>query len=235
MKRCLILALGLLGCSEEVESTDIRTSGIYPEFTVTASGDGTSDVEVRLKVGGSNSNTLLELRGDDTLEVTAEGETKTLEGRSGNRYTASFDVDAGGTEFIFAFLRGDQDDSAPMSTVRLPEPFEMEVTSTEVVRTVDAVEFTWEPDGDGDMEFEVQGDCFFFETGETPDDGSHSVSADDLVGPGEDDGEECTGTVDLARGQSGSIDDAFTEGGRIRAYQVRRDTFRSLPPPAEDE
>jgi hypothetical protein len=235
MKRCLVLALGLFGCSEEVESNDVRTSGIYPEFEVVASGDGTSDVEVRLKVGGSKSNTLLDLTGDDTLEVTADGVTKTLEGRSGNRYTATFNVDAGGTEFIFAFLRGDDDDSAPMSTVRLPAPFEMEVTSANVVRTVDDVEFTWEPAGEGDMEFEVQGNCFFFETGKTPDDGAHTVSADDLVGPGEDDGDECTGTVDLARGQSGSIDDAFTEGGRIRAYQVRRDTFRSLPPPPEDE
>ena len=234
MKRCLLLALGLWGCSEEVESTDVRTSGIYPEFEVIANGDGSSDVEARLKVGGRNSNTLLDLEGGDTLEVTVDGETKTLEGRSGNRYTATFNVDAGGTEFIFAFLRA-EDDDAPMSTVRLPDPFEMEVNSTDVERTVDDVEFTWEPAGDDDIDFEVQGNCFFFETGETPDDGAHSVSAEDLVGPGEDDGEECTGTVELARGQSGSIDDAFTEGGSIRAYQVRQDTFRSLPPPAEDE
>lgn len=233
MKRCLILALGLLGCSEDVESTDVRTSGIYPEFTVTANGNGRSQVEARLKVGGSNSNTFLDLTGDDTLEVTVDGETKTLDGSSSHRYIATFDVDAGGTEFSFAFLRGDEDDSAPLSVVELPEPFAMEVTTAEVQRTVDDVEFTWEPSGDGDIGVHVDGDCLFFESAETPDDGGGSVAPEDLEPPGDDEGEECTGTVELTRTERGTIDDAFTEGGTIRAYQVRGDTFKSVPPPTE--
>ncbi len=231
MKRYLVLALALVGCSESVESTDVRTTGIYPEFTVTANGNGSSRVEARLKVGGNNSNTFLDLDGGDTLEVTVDGESKTLEGSSGHRYTATFGTDDAGTEFVFAFLR-DGDDDAPMSTVALPEPFEMEVTSAEVTRTVDDVEFTWDPAGDGDIHFNVDGDCFFFEDGDTPDNGDHSVSAEDLVGPGDDEGDECTGTVELMRSQSGSIDEAFTEGGEITARQVRSDTFTSLPPPA---
>ena len=236
MRRYAVLGLALLGCSEteEVESTDVRTSGIYPEFTVTATGNGSSRVEARLKVGGDDSNTFLDLTGADTLEVTADGETKTLEG-SGHSYIATFDVDAAGTEFVFAFLRGDDDDSAPMSVVELPEPFEMEVTTAEVQRMVDDVEFTWEPEGDGDIGLDVDGDCIFPETGATPDDGSHSVPPEDLEEPGDDDGDECTGTVQLTRSQRGSIDDAFTEGGEIVARHVRSDTFKSVPPPAEEE
>lgn len=232
MKRLLILSLALVGCTEEVESTDVRTTGIYPEFTVIATGNGSSRVEARLKVGGNNSNTYLDLRGGDTLEVTVGDETKTLDESSGHKYIASFGVDEGGTEFIFSFLR-DDDDDAPMSVVQLPEPFEMEVTSAEVQRTVDDVEFSWTPEGDGDIGVNVDGTCLFFEVENTPDDGDHSVSPDKLDGPGEDDGEECTGTVELTRTRRGTIDSAFTEGGEIRAHQRRSDTFKSTPPPAE--
>jgi len=231
MKRYLVLGFALLGCTEDVESTDVRTTGVYPEFTVTATGNGSSRVEARLKVGGNDSNTFLDLTGGDTLQVTADGETKTLDG-SGHSYIATFDVDAAGTEFIFAFLR-DGDDDAPMSVVELPEPFELEVTTAEVQRTVDDLEFTWEPEGDGDIGVHVDGTCLFFESGATPDDGSHSVPPEDLEGPGDDDGDECTGTVELTRSQPGSIDDAFTEGGEIRARHVRTDTFKSVPPPEE--
>jgi hypothetical protein len=228
MKRYLVLALALVGCTEDVESTDVKTTGIYPEFTVTATGNGRSRVEAALKVGGSNSNTFLDLTGGDTLEVTADGETKTLDG-SGNRYIATFEIDEGGTEFVFAFLR-DDDDNAPMSTVQLPEPFDMEVTSADVIRAEDDVTFTWEPEGDGDINVHVDGDCVFFHDADTPDDGDHSVGPEELEGPGDDEGDECTGTVELTRQLSGEIDSAFTEGGRIRAYQVRSDTFTSLPP-----
>src|SRR5690606_24985132 len=141
--------------------------------------------------------------------------------------TATFDVDEAGTEFIFAFLRG-EDDDAPMSTVRLPEPFEMEVTTSDVQRTVDDVEFTWDPPGDGDIRVNVDGSCLFFERKETPDDGEHSVSAEVHRQLGEDDGEQCTGTVELDRARRGSIDSAFTEGGEIVAHQVREE----LPAPA---
>lgn len=231
MKRYLFLGLALLGCTEDVESTDVRTTGIYPEFTVTATGNGRSRVEARLKVGGNNSNTFLDLTGGDTLEVTADGVTKTLDG-SGNSYIATFDVDEAGTEFVFSFLR-DGDDDAPLSVVELPEPFEMEVTTAEVQRKVDDVEFTWEPEGDGDIGVKVDGDCIFSASESTPDDGSHSVPPEDIDQVGTDDGEECTGTVQLTRSQRGTIDDAFTEGGEIVARHVRSDTFKSVPPPEE--
>ena len=41
-----------VGCRQEVESTDIRTSGVYPVVDVLAEGSGSSRVNVRLKVGG---------------------------------------------------------------------------------------------------------------------------------------------------------------------------------------
>ncbi len=46
-------ALLALACTESVESTDIRTTGIYPEIEVVATGNGSSKV-VALKTGGAN-------------------------------------------------------------------------------------------------------------------------------------------------------------------------------------
>jgi hypothetical protein len=222
------IALWSLACTESVESTDVRTTGIYPEIEVTADGGGNSSVEVRLKVGGNKSNTFLELKGDDTLEVTVEGETKTME-QSGNSYKARFDVDAEGTEFTIAFLRSDADESAPASTVRLPAPFEMMVGTREASRASDDVEYTWEPPGSGDMDWKLDGDCVQLDSGSTPDDGMNTLTADSIETFESDAEETCTVEIELTRSRGGEIDDAFTEGGRIVARQVRSDSFTSTP------
>src|SRR5215510_5589701 len=91
-----LLLLLSAACKETVDSSDVRTSGVYPEIEVTANGSGDSTVRVELKVGGSNSNTYLELRGDDELEVTVGDTTKSMK-ESGNGYVATFDVDDEGT------------------------------------------------------------------------------------------------------------------------------------------
>ena len=51
--RWITLGVSILafGCTESVESEDIRTSGVYPEITVTATGNGNSTVSVRLDIG----------------------------------------------------------------------------------------------------------------------------------------------------------------------------------------
>lgn len=218
-----------LGCSAEVESTDIRTSGIYPEITITASGDGRSEVEVRLKVGESSSNTFLKLRGDDTLEATVEGVTKTLDERSSNTYRTSFDVDAEGTEFIIAFLRGDDDDGAPASTVTLPAPFTMELGAQAASRETDPVDFTWDPPATGTIRWRAEGDCIISEDDDTTDDGEASIPAGTIDTFDSDKEETCPVELELVRSRRGTIDSAFTEGGRIEARHVRSATFESTP------
>ena len=219
-----------LGCKESVESTDIRTTGIYPEITVEAEGSGSSTVTVKLKVGGSNSNTFLELTGGDTLEATVDGETKTLRETSDEVYSASFPVDAEGTEFLIAFLRTEEDESAPASVVQLPAPFELEVAPREASRATDDVELTWDPPADGDLDWDMSGECIEREFDEIPDDGTYTVTADSIEPFLESDKEEsCTVSVQLERSLRGSIDEAFTEGGRIVAIQRRRGSFTSTP------
>jgi hypothetical protein len=222
-------ALLALGCTETVESTDIRTTGIYPEIEVVANGSGSSKVTVRLKVGGDDSDTFLDLKGDDTLEVTADGDTKTMD-QSGNEYIASFPIDAEGTEFTIAFLRGDADDDAPESVVALPAPFEMSLGASSSSRADDAVEYTWEPEGSGDIDWELSGECIDSASDNTPDDGSDSIAAGEIEPKfADDEDKDCTAKLSLTRAQPATIDSAFTEGGSIVAKQVRSDSFTSTP------
>ncbi|HKY34701.1 MAG TPA: hypothetical protein VJN18_02075 [Polyangiaceae bacterium] len=222
-------ALAALACSESVESTDIRTTGIYPEIEVVADGSGDSQVTVYLKVGGDDSNTFLDLKGEDTLEVTVAGETKTMD-QSGDKYQASFAVDAEGTEFTIAFLRGEDDDDAPASTVVMPAPFEMMLGATEVSRAADDLEYTWDPPGDGgSLSWHLNGQCVKLNAGTTPDDGTNTIAAGDIETFESDKDKTCSVALELSRSQSGDIDPAFTEGGSIVAKHIRNDSFTSTP------
>jgi hypothetical protein len=228
--RTALLPLALLSfaCSESVESEDVRTSGIYPEIEVRATGNGSSRVEVRLKVGGSNSNTTLDLTGADRLEATVDGETKRLDG-DGDTYRATFPVDAEGTEFTISFIRGEADDGAPASVVSLPAPFDLSLAETEASRADTDLDYTWEPAANGNMDWDLDGDCIKSNDGSTPDDGEATIAAGSIETFDSDKDESCTVDLTLTRKRNGSIDGAFTEGGRIVALQVRRDSFTSNP------
>lgn len=224
----LACVLGLVGCEESVESTDVRTSGIYPEIAVTANGSGSSQVRVRLKVGGSNSNTFLDLKGGDELQVSVGNETKVLDETSDETYTATFPVDDEGTEFIVSFFR-DEDESAPYSTVVMPAPFDFSIATTEASRADDDVELEWDPTTNGELDLELSGDCIQRDTDEIPDDGAHTLAAGSIETFESDAEETCTVDVTLERARRGDIDPAFTEGGRIEAIQRRAETFTSTP------
>lgn len=226
----LFCALGLaLGCEQGVESTDIRTTGIYPEITVTATGNGNSRVEVKLKVGGSSSNTSLDLKGDDELTATVDGSTKVLDDLGSRVYGATFPVEAEGTEFVISFLRGTEDDGAPNSTVSLPAPFDLTLTPTEASRATDAIELAWDPPASGNVRWALDGDCVQLDDGSTPDDGAHSLAPATIDTFESDKEKSCTVDLDLTRSAGGTIDPAFTEGGSIVARQVRAASFTSNP------
>jgi hypothetical protein len=62
-----------------------------------------------------------------------------------------------------------------------------------------------------------------------PDDGTATISRDQLDVRDGHSGDSCTVTLTLARIQTGQVDPAFTEGGNVQARQVRTATFTSLP------
>lgn len=230
--RTIIAAVSLLafGCSESVESSDVRTSGVYPEIAVTATGNGSSTVRVRLKVGGSDSNTFLDLTGDDKLEARiGDDPPKTLDG-SGDTYTTTFPTDAEGTEFTVAFMRGSDDDDAPASKVTMPAPFELMLGATEAGRGADDVEVTWDPPASGaQATWKLSGECIKLDTGSTPDDGAYTLEAGSIDTFESDMDKSCTATFEMTRSRNGSVDPAFTEGGSVVARHVRSQGFTSTP------
>lgn len=229
MKRWSLLVLpALFACTESVESTDVRTSGVYPEFQVVADGLGSSSASARLKVGGNDSNTFLDLQGSDVLEVSAKGQTQRMTSSGDHGYAARFAFDEAGTEFVFSFRRGEEDTGAVHSAVTLPEPFALQMGTTEASRAKDAVSFSWDPPAGGDVHWDLDGDCVWTDQGSTPDDGSHTLDPSDVRAFGEET-KSCSVRVTVQRTQTGSIDPAFTEGGENRAYQLRAQTFTSTP------
>lgn len=241
-----LLALGFMGCKDEkVESEDIRTSGIYAKFGVLATGNAKATATAELRVGGDNGTVVI-LTGEDELLCTAtppeaEPSEKKM-AKDGNEYKASFSGDAGDTEFLFAFNRGDEDETAPDSSVTLPDPFEIVgVESTQEVSRAEALTVTWEPSATKDStKWSLDGSCLFETSGTVPDDATLTLQGDDFnptpsaeeaAKDDKDDSENCTATLCVEKKRKGTLDPAFAkeEGGEIYGIQRRCVKFVTTP------
>ncbi|GAA3126755.1 hypothetical protein JOF29_002641 [Kribbella aluminosa] len=124
MKRIVVSAvvLVLAGCST-VQSKDVRTSGISATYVVTVpETTQVADVSASYRVG---TLTFIEL--GDGESVTSSGGGKDVKLKH-HKPAGVTDYDgqldgavAAGTEITFDLTRGSADDSAPKSTVKLPE------------------------------------------------------------------------------------------------------------------
>ena len=231
------LALSTLGCAEDVDSEDIRTSGMYAIFEAVADGSGETTISAQLRVGGDDG-TFVELTGQDELTASTEDDDMVLRhDNSGNRhyYEGSLDGDEEGLEIQIAFSRGDEDDDAPDSYASLPAPFEasLEDEDAEYIHRGNDVFIVWDNEASGRMEWSLEGDCVKSESGSTNDDGSLTIDAEDIEVWETDRGEACDVTVTLDRIEEGETDSAFEEGGEFYAIQRRTVTFNSMP--SDDE
>lgn len=235
----LFVLLAAAGCGEAVDSTSVKTDGVYADFTATAEGSGQTDIQARLRTGGPNSNTFLELEGGDELTFYVDGDAHEPDEQSplGDRtfYQKLVDKDAGGTNLRIEFTREDGT-NAPNSTVMMPDRFEIEspTDSDSYSRSAnDDVDIQLSnTDQDTDLEVTVRGDCL--------DRGySKSVSGDQqtITIPGDelqsDDSEDeqpgtCTPSVTVERVMRGDVDSAYT-GGRFEATHERVTSFESTP------
>ena len=117
-----VVAVVLTGCST-VESKDIRTSGMTANLVVSLpEGTDAADVSASLRVG---TLTFVELGSDESITASGGGkdvELKHHRAAGVTDYANRLDgvVDPG-TEIAFNLKRGGDDDSAPRSTVKLPE------------------------------------------------------------------------------------------------------------------
>jgi hypothetical protein len=224
-------ALGLVACSEEhVDSTDVKTSGMYASMRVEASGNGSSELRMLLTVGGDDG-TIVDLKNGETLTGSAGTEEKRLS-RQGDAYEATFATEAGGTEFVVAFNRVEFED-APNSSVVLPDPFEITAPANgaEISRTSD-ITVTWaDPVAGGQMSWSLDGDCLVNLADGGSDSGEATISGADIAEDLSSDDAESTCGLDrcLERSRSGSVDSAFGEGGEAVAIQRRCIGINSTP------
>jgi hypothetical protein len=240
----LSLALLLFGC-ERVESTDVRTSGIYADLDVVARGDGDSTVSASLRVGGPRSNTYLELvEGDALTAHQGEDETEMDEHSfplGPVTYDARFEVDDENTPFRIEFAREAHDEveencrggGAPNSFATLPAPFALDGPGADqTFSRADAdIEITWSPNGFRDaMTWTVSGSCIHTESGDiSGDPGRVSIERGRLRALDNRQAETCSMTVELVRTRAGAVDPAYGEGGSFSARQVRAISLRSAP------
>ena len=224
MRWTLLVGALLVGC-EAVDSSDIRTSGIWADMTVSATGDGTSIVETWLRVGGPLSNTNVDLVEGDSLSVSVSGLSEPLDRVAfGNLiyYIAEVETDAPGEDFVIALDRA-ADDSAPSSVMSLPEPFTFEdVSDTVSSDTTLEGRISGLDDAPNRLIVAVDGDCIYqHEESVTLDaEGRFEIDGSDLEATDAEDTASCGLEVKVILASDGTVDPAY-EGGSAEGHQVR--------------
>jgi hypothetical protein len=227
---CLsLIGLSALGCSKETTSSkNIKTGGIAALIDVYADTDTSATVHVKLVVGGSDSNTYVDLEGSDELSATADGETKTLSAVETGIYEVKFSGVGEDSEFSVTLDRPD-DETASENSGTLPAPFTLDEPTGELSREKDALEVTWDPASGDKMNLEFHGDCIYPYGKDVPDTGSYTVKADTLNSTGGDMPEACDLDLDADRIREGTADPKFDRESWFRLHQRRKVSFVSNP------
>jgi hypothetical protein len=224
-----LIGLAALGCSKETTSSkNIKTGGIAALIDVYADNDTRATVHVKLVVGGSESNTYVDLEGDDELTAVVDGTSKTLEAVDPGIYEARFDDVHEDSEFAVTLDRPD-DETASDNSGTLPAPFTLDKPTSELSRKDDALEVTWAPESDDQMNLTLDGDCIFSFEKDVPDTGSYTIGADKLRSTDSDMPEVCDLELNAVRTREGSADPKFDRESWFRLHQRRKTSFISNP------
>ncbi|MEO8182866.1 MAG: hypothetical protein ABI895_28875 [Deltaproteobacteria bacterium] len=225
------LACGI-GCTlEEVDSDAIRTKGLYAEMLAIAPGNGTTLVRVNLTVGG-NSGTRVQLVGEDVLVAEPDEDTRVALARQGHgRYEETLEGEAS-REVTVRLERGAEDAPAE-GTAFLPPAFAMQLESPMaggVDRSTPVMVGWQDPSVEAtNMDWSVEGDCIWSDSGVTPDDGVMTLNPEHVRVKSTQAGEECVVQLTLDRATTNGVDPLFVPGSNFRAVQRRAVTFVSTP------
>jgi len=244
-----VLPLLILSACESVDSDDIRTSGIYADFTITSTDQSTSKVRARLSVGGIFSNTNLELNNGDQLIISSGStsgimrEDSELLGGTEYKYTLPFAAES--TEYIINFKRS-TGVSAPRSVVTMPAPvsFTLPANGT-VFQRSDTININWTPVSNNMTSIGIRASTFncnvdsseagglsgFYSYSSFTDSGMTSVRASSLFSAKAlaNDSLICDVTFDITRKMKGILDPAYGDGGSISALQTDKVVIRVSP------
>ena len=219
---CLGTSLAVTGCSSEsTDSSNVKTAGIYADLSVDADSSSNAVVEAALKVGGSSSNTYLELVSGDVLTASngIHSQTMTRIG-SGNwvRYRATLpDTPLNSdSQFTISLTRA-ADTDAPSSSVSLAP----------------IVSITWDPISSGDStRLTIDGSCIYqyqhtVAAGDTsitlPVNALHESAGLSATDKG------CSATITLERIRYGAVDPAYSEGGNLISTRMAKRVIFTYP------
>lgn len=225
-----LVGFAAMGCSKEsTSSTNIKTGGIAARIDVYADTNTTARVHVELVVGGTSSNTYVNLEGGDKLVAKAGDESKTLTSTD----TGVFDVTFSGVEAeepISVSLERPADTTAPGNSGTLPPPFDVEKPEAGKSRKTDDLAVAWAPSGSGDpMDLDFSGSCIYSNDKSVSDTGAYTVKKGTLESTGGEMPETCDLTLDIQRTRKGVADSAFDPESYFRLHQRRSTSFTSLP------
>ena len=222
-------------CSDSTKSSNVRTSGVNAQMVVHSGESGPTEVRVRVRVGGTFSNTFLTIADGDALTVENGTDKVSLDSVTGLIAAPSNDgnlpTDSGGRTITVKFARP-HDTSALASTVVMPASFGF--ASPRAGELFDSahprVVVTWSPPSSDALEWSFRGTCVENKSGlEAVDTGRLEVT---LVAGHDADGGRlgpCDVTFHLSRTRTGKLDPAFGEGGSIVATQDRDRTIHFTP------
>jgi hypothetical protein len=217
-----------LGCGE-VDSSDLRTSGMYLNAKVDQYASGTT-FEADIRTGSEWGADAVELVPGDTLTASYGDEVFDLNYDSTDGwYRAHTDRTDGGDKAIIAFHRS-SGESAPNTSVYIPNAFEIDTPAEgEIVQVVDeAIQLAWSPAESGDTLWWMlyQEDCSVSSFGDSNanDNGAATVDLSHIELDLPTD-YTCTATFELERTLYGQIDPAFTEGGTATGHHTQTRQF----------
>ena len=236
----IIIALPVLSaCSEDADSEDIKTSGIRAEIDVTSNSDNHAEINVAMRVGGSNSNTYIKLSGGDKLTATLNSSTlKNLDeitdalDNKKVTYNVTFnDTNSGANNASYKVsLERPTDTDALNSIVTVPDAATGFIADkNSFSRSTEDLSLTWDGLNDGsNVSLSYAGDCVRSDTVATTDDGSYQLNSGSIVSNSASN-QNCDITFSLERQASGSLDSNFGEGGYIRAFKTTSIEVSSTP------
>lgn len=218
-----------------VDSSNILTSGMYASIAASTDGSGTTRVTTTLYLEDPGTLDFIELEGGDQLiAYSPDGDSAIMTETQFlgiTSYSATFDVDDAGSEFIVELSRT-VDDGAPDSRAVLPDAFDiLTEPGGSYSRANDDLVIDWDPVAGDDIDLSVSGTCIeSYSTAIEGDPGTFTVAAGTFVKPmGSNVPDDCDLTVELTRSTPGTLDPGYGHGGTISGKQVRQIQVGSIP------
>jgi hypothetical protein len=202
-----IASVGVLaGCTETLDSKNIKTAGISATIEATATSDSSTSVKATLKAGGDESNTYIDLSDGDAIFASADGDKKEMSAESTGEYVASFGKANEGLAINVSLERAD-DDPAPKSDGTMPAPFTLDALPATPVSRAEDITITWSPTSSDSMSIHIDGSCIFFDDIDVPGDtGSFTIQGGTIDATNDEKMETCDITVDVSRTRGGTAD-----------------------------